>query len=123
MKTPQDLIKRLNDEASKFHLFHLVVGFKSECQFVAAYDPEAEQLRKLNQLVLAGGIPIGFLGIRSEARIGKVCTGLIVTQPLTEFHDEPHIRQMLDIVAEVLADSLEKTGAMVRVDKSRPDLN
>jgi hypothetical protein len=122
MRTPQDLIQCLNDEARNFQLFHLVVGFKSECQLVPAYAPESEQLRKLTQMLLAGGLPIGFLGYRWEARTSRCCTASIVTRPLPEFNAEPMIRQMLDALAEYFGSNLQKSGIRVRLSP-RPDLN
>lgn len=72
-KTPDDLIKQLNDEidSGRVNWIALVVAFPDkDTEYVYSTEPERSRLAKLNNIIARGGQPIGFLATARE-RSGK----------------------------------------------------
>ena len=120
MRTTKNLIDELNEEASKFFDLYLIVGFESECKVVSADD--SDQLDKLNELVGAGGEPIGFIGFEKEATRGPAALMTVKTRPVDEYKGDAQIKAALDKLAGHMGKHLEKTTG-VKCRKVEPGWN
>jgi hypothetical protein len=65
MRTTSDLIAELDQESPKFFVTAIAVGFKTETKFVSSSDSNRQ--KKLDDLVHAGGEPVGLIGIAVDS--------------------------------------------------------
>lgn len=60
-RTTEELIGRLESERHKFFAVGIAVGFETETKFV--FGSDENKLQRLNQLVEAGGEPVGMIAV------------------------------------------------------------
>jgi len=99
-RTTLDLVQELEQESRKFWQCCLVVCFEKETKLVFASD--ADRLDSLDQMVEAGGTPVGLIAARTEGN-----ELVIATRPLREFEDEAQVREYLREYAGVIGATLQ----------------
>jgi hypothetical protein len=98
-----ELIQELDAEAPKFTHVLLVVGFEQTTIFVRADDPN--RLKALNEAVLAGGEPVGFIGLN----VGNG-HALFSRRTLKEFVTEEWADRYLRALIVKAAEALHQTN-------------
>ena len=104
-RTTEDLIEELKMESKKFNLLALLVGFEKRTDFVFASDRDG--LTKLNDLVKAGGEPVGLLGFTLD-RDSNV--GTVRARRLQEYQDEEWAAKYLSAHVRIFAENIIAKG-------------
>jgi hypothetical protein len=100
MKTAEELIIELEENAKGYALTALIVGFESSTIFVMANDPS--RLQRLSEAIGLGGEPVGFY---------RFNTGRIEMGPLQEYEQERWVHEYLDALrAKVVARLTRRTA-------------
>jgi hypothetical protein len=101
-RSTSDLIAELREEAPKFKMVALVVGFEHETKFVFHRPPDdGDMLTELNGLISAGGEPIGLVGITRPGRgpAGKGRAEFMV-RALAEYAGEEWVDGYLSAISD-----------------------
>ena len=114
-RTTSELIEELNRESKKFDYLTLVVGFEKRTGYVVASDKDG--LAKLNELVEAGGKPIGLIG---ATRNNNIVT--IRAKAFEEYEGQEWVKGYLgelvqtisqDIISQVKAQSFVRGSGWI----------
>lgn len=101
MRTTVDLVKELNDEASKFWVCAICVGFESSTTFV--FSNQTDQLERLNDAVNHGGEPVGLIGMTKEEGVVTLCS-----KPLQEHAGEGWVESYLTKLLQTFATAMDQ---------------
>lgn len=99
MRTTEDLIMELEENAKGYAVAALVIGFESTTVFVMADDPN--RLRLLNEAVALGGEPVGWY----RRNVGHLEMG-----PLLEYEHEDWVHEYLKALGDDIVTAIEGTG-------------
>ncbi len=102
-RTTKDLIEELGRESKKFDYLTLVVGFEKRTDYVVASDKDG--LAKLNDLVEAGGDPVGLIGATLDKNIGT-----IRARALQEYEDQEWVQRYLGELVQTIGQGIMASG-------------
>jgi hypothetical protein len=109
--TTFDLIKELEQEAGNFTVVALAVGFESITILVFSSDPNRQQ--KLDDAVIQGGEPIGFLGYDVDNKLLSV-----QTRAVAEHADEQWVWGYLNALTATFRTLLKQNHKVAELDDS-----
>ncbi len=102
-RTTKDLIEELDRESKKFTSLALVVGFEKHTDYVWASDKDG--LAKLNDLVEAGGEPVGLIGAILDSKIAT-----IRARALQEYEDQEWVQRYLGELVQTIGQGIIASG-------------
>ncbi|MFA4860947.1 hypothetical protein [Methanoregula sp.] len=105
MRKTSDLVNEMLAEAKDAWLVAIAVGFESETKFI--FSSRRYPLEELDQLVRAGGFPVGLLRFEKE---NSAVQGSY--RPFQEYETE-------DWAKEYLAGLLEKTAEIIELSQEQ----
>jgi hypothetical protein len=106
-----DLIRELEQEAGNFTEVALAVGFESTTIFVFSSDHNRQQ--KLDDAVVQGGEPIGFIGYDFHNKLLSV-----QTRAVDEHADEEWVGGYLNALTETFRTLLKQSHKVTELDDS-----
>ncbi len=99
-RTTVDLIRELEAEAAHYTAVVLAVGFEHTTLFI--FSGVEDNLKKLGEMILEGGEPVGFLAYNADGdgRLTFKC------RTLEEYADEPWAEEYLEHLTRSCVDLL-----------------
>ena len=108
LRSTLDLIRELEDEAARFWVCAIVVGFESKSGFVWSYEgTERDRLNSLNQMVASGGEPMGMVGVIKDERTETLT---FASRLLAEYAGEPWAHDYLETLMETVVTLAKEFG-------------
>lgn len=110
MRSPEELVQELDQEAHKFSMVAIVVAFDDTSRYVFHDDDSDKMVRDLRSMIDAGGEPFGLLGYIATEKESNVASFVY-----EEFKDTvwatPLMEELANSMVATLRSYQERSGS------------
>lgn len=110
MRSPEELLQELDQEASEFSVVAIVVAFDDTSRYVFHEDDSAKMLRNLRAMIDEGGEPFGLLGYIATERGSSVASSVYEDYKQTVWA-APLMEELAQSMVNTLMSYQKRTGS------------